>query len=495
MEDALVKAIDNCSLEDNSEHDYEDYPLNTRYKRIFDTIHGDISVSNLACMIIDTPYFQRLRHLHQLGTCYLVFPSGNYSRFEHSIGTYHIAGMILECILKNSSPAETDIWLSDIDELTEYYEKKYNGKVCVLDNYICELIKIAALCHDVGHGPFSHAFDDVFLPTVKEVLGPMDFHENRSGAIIEYIINTHPKLKKIISQNEINFIKNLINPSAKHIGFVYQIVSNNVNGLDVDKYDYISRDVKLLGKEMHFDFTRLVNEVYVLENMICYPKQYFYEIIAMYTMRYRLHKQIYSHKATIATQFMINELMTYLDPILNISNSVDNIEQFCDLTDDFILSSVDILKRFPHALSESDIVSLNKADEILQKIRSRNLYAQIDSVVLPEPINISKQDFAALSNKLDINKIIIYTTKMGFVSGNKKNPLDNIYFYSTKQLSNMEQIEKQYIKKEEVSKLISNTYQEYVIMIYYKDKNAFESIELIKNEFKKIIYAHRQYLK
>src|SRR3990167_658452 len=100
------------SINDSLNEIEEEFIINTRYKRIFDFIHGDISISNIACMIIDTPYFQRLRHLHQLGSCYLVFPNGNYSRFEHSIGTYHIAGLILDCILRHSSPSDIDRWLS-----------------------------------------------------------------------------------------------------------------------------------------------------------------------------------------------------------------------------------------------------------------------------------------------------------------------------------------------------------------------------------------------
>lgn len=512
----------------DKEDDQEEFVVNTKCKRIFDVIHGDISLSNLACMIIDTPYFQRLRQLHQLGTCYLVFPNGNHSRFEHSIGTYHVAGMILDCILKNTSLSDIDIWLSDIDELTEYYEDKYSGKMCVLDAYVCELIKIAALCHDIGHGPFSHIFDDAFLPAVKPTLEEMDSHENRSGAIIEYIIKTSPELSKIISQNEINFIKNLINPKSSHIGFVYQIVSNNLNGLDVDKYDYISRDVRLLGKEMHFDFSRLVNEVAVVDNIICYPEQFFYEIITMFQTRYRLHKQVYSHKAVISTQFMLIELMLNLDPILNISNCVNDVEKFCVLTDDYILTSVDVLKRFSGALTLKQQENLNKADAILQQIRRRDIYARVDTATTTEAINIKSSDFSNLVNhvtknkedddsdiectehrdkntsphlhqslndsKIDLDKIIVYKTKIGLISGNKKNPLDHIYFYKTKQISNMEHLTRISMKKETVSRLISNTYQEYVTMIYYKDKHDIDAINLIRDEFRRIMHIKTQTL-
>ena len=58
---------------------------------IYDNIHGYINIDSIACSIINTPIFQRLRNIHQTGILYLVYPTSNHSRFEHSIGTYHLA--------------------------------------------------------------------------------------------------------------------------------------------------------------------------------------------------------------------------------------------------------------------------------------------------------------------------------------------------------------------------------------------------------------------
>ena len=68
---------------------------------IKDLIHKSIELSPIAQAIIDTPIFQRLRYLHQLGVCYLTFQNANHTRFEHSIGTYHLAGLLIEKIVKN----------------------------------------------------------------------------------------------------------------------------------------------------------------------------------------------------------------------------------------------------------------------------------------------------------------------------------------------------------------------------------------------------------
>ena len=105
---------------------------------IYDNIHGYISIDSIACSIIDTPIFQRLRNIHQTGVLYLVFPTATHTRFEHSIGTYHLATQLITNI-SNKQP--------ELNITTE----------------IIKLVGIAGLCHDLGHLMFSHLFDDYFL--------------------------------------------------------------------------------------------------------------------------------------------------------------------------------------------------------------------------------------------------------------------------------------------------------------------------------------------
>lgn len=115
---------------------YKRNPYASKNKIICDCVHGQISVHPLLVRMIDTPQFQRLRYLKQLGPLVYVYPSGTHTRFEHSIGTSHLAGVLIRH-LKESQPS---LQITTADEL------------CVT---------IAGLCHDLGHGPFSHMFEEV----------------------------------------------------------------------------------------------------------------------------------------------------------------------------------------------------------------------------------------------------------------------------------------------------------------------------------------------
>ena len=467
--------------------------MDLKHKRIYDIVHGDIHISNWACSIIDTLYFQRLRYLHQLGVCYFVFPNGDHSRFEHSIGTYYLAGKILDVIKQNTPKDKLSLFLRQINDLNYYWKDEYELRT--LDDKLCELIKISALCHDLGHGPFSHIFDDVFLPSniklnkeieslplvfgnkpiIKYKEYPFMKHEYRSGKILEWIIHSNDLLRKNINLDDLDFIKSLINPKENNNGFLYQIVSNSLNGLDVDKYDYLARDIKLLGKDMHFDYLRLISEIQIIDNIICYPKQLYYEIVNLFHTRYQLHKMIYNHKAVIAIQLMMIEIMNKLDYVLNMTTCIkyEGVDTFCQFTDTYLLSILEFLINPPEIFGDvlysyiSKLVDdngksydyiISEACGLYNKIKERKLYKLIYSKTSNEPIEYDEK-------YNDKDKYEIYQTKIGYVSGNKENPLDNIYFYNTKDIQKGEKFK---IDKTEVSKLIPDLYQEHILMIYEK---------------------------
>ncbi len=157
-----------------------------KIKMFNDPVHGSIELSYLLVKIIDTPQFQRLRRIKQLGATYYVFPGASHNRFEHSIGTCYLAGKLLT-LLQQQQP--------DLDITDE-------EKLCV---------QIAALCHDLGHGPFSHLFEDA----MRDILPGREWtHEEASIKMFDYMIEKN-NLKPIFQQyklykKDIQFIKELI---------------------------------------------------------------------------------------------------------------------------------------------------------------------------------------------------------------------------------------------------------------------------------------------
>uniref|UniRef100_A0A8C2ARA7 HD domain-containing protein n=1 Tax=Cyprinus carpio TaxID=7962 RepID=A0A8C2ARA7_CYPCA len=112
-------------------------------------IHSKFDLKLLA-YTCDTPQFQRLRHIKQLGTKYLVYPGATHTRFEHSLGVAYLA----ECLLKTLHENQPELNITKQD-------------------FLC--VQIAALCHDMGHGPFSHLFDGMFIPEHEQASVDM-FH-------------------------------------------------------------------------------------------------------------------------------------------------------------------------------------------------------------------------------------------------------------------------------------------------------------------------------
>jgi len=428
------------------------------YKIISDIIHGSISLSKLAMMIIDTPEFQRLRYLKQLSTCSFVFPNAIHTRFEHSIGTYHIAKKMLNTLRIKSRESELNI-ISEIPELQEYFNFN-NIKSQYLTDFIIELVSIGALCHDLGHGPYSHLFDDYFLKNVKISKKNKNFihHEFRSCILLEEIIKKNEILNKIIDSNLLKFIFNVINPDSNlHTSYIYQIVSNSYNSIDVDKFDYLTRDSKMLNINISFNYNRLIENAMVINNIICYPKKIDVDIVNLFTTRHYLHKKIYSHKGVISSLLLINKLLVKINEYFKFIENIDNMNRFIMYTDDYILN----MGRF-YSLADEDLKI------IINKIDKHELYPMIYYTYLDISDNIP-ENIKDIINK-DKN-IIFYENIIGFISGKKNNPLESVWLYKTKDpYSNLENL-----LQSESNKLLPQKYQEKLLILFY------DKIEYPKN--------------
>ena len=147
-----------------------DLDFDSIYKTVFDPIHGNITFPKIMWDIIDTPQFQRLRNLKQLSISHFIYMGNNHTRFEHCLGTGFLSrDLIYRCfdIVNKNNKTDFQIDKNEVD-------------------YLKQCVSIAGLCHDIGHGPFSHSFDSIIYSLG---LGDEWDHEKFGGEIIKYLID------------------------------------------------------------------------------------------------------------------------------------------------------------------------------------------------------------------------------------------------------------------------------------------------------------------
>ena len=294
---------------------------------LYDIIHGNITLCETAKKIIDTVEFQRLREIKQLGCCYLVFPCAVHTRFEHSIGVYHL------------SKKYVDILNVDGKYFTE------REKLC---------ISIAGLIHDIGHGPYSHLFDDIVSKDKQ--------HEFRSGIILKMM---NAKYKLGFDEDEITFIIDVINPTQE--GYKYQIVSNK-NGIDVDRFDYLMRDIHMTGLNYGIEFQRIMDYSKIIDGKVKYSDKVKTNIEDFFHIRFIMYREVYNHRTVRGLEHMMKKYLQLIEPDVNIKDIVDShdIEKFLEF-DDSIFNRKDISE---------------EAKNIVLRMKTRNIYKIVGEIEL-----------------------------------------------------------------------------------------------------------------
>ncbi|XP_014890765.1 uncharacterized protein LOC106949175 [Poecilia latipinna] len=327
-----------------------------------DSVHGSLELHPVLVKIIDTPQFQRLRNIKQLGGTYYVYPGASHNRFEHSIGVAHLAGELLQTLKKKQQKLR-------IDE---------RDVLCV---------QIAGLCHDLGHGPFSHMFDQMFIPKARP--GYDWSHEKASQDMFDHLVEEN-ELNKfmedhgLVPKEDLPFIKELIDPpNVKTIewphhgrprekAFLYEVVSNKRNKIDVDKWDYFARDFHHLGMKNNFDCHRLIKFARVCEvdeeMQICYRDKEGFNLYNMFYTRFCLHKRACQHKVANSIEWMITDAFLKADKHIKIegkdgkmftlSTAIDDMVAYTKLTDNV----------FEQILNHPSDAGIEEAKKILEHL-------------------------------------------------------------------------------------------------------------------------------
>src|ERR1017187_5146119 len=248
-------------------------------RRVRDPIHGFIPLSSDEAEIVETPVFQRLRGIRQLAFANLVYPGALHTRFDHTLGVFHVTSLLCKVF-----------GFSDEDK---------------------RLVRLSALVHDLGHGPFSHVSEsalEIFADRTKlqdRLKGdnPAKIHE----LLTQDLLWTDEKITDLIGKNAIRKIISLLSH-----GYGEPVLKSVVSGpLDADKQDYLLRDTYFCGvKYGVFDLQQLHKELQVVEDpsqgrQMMISSDCVHALEQLVLAKYYLTAQVYSHRVRLITDQMV----------------------------------------------------------------------------------------------------------------------------------------------------------------------------------------------
>jgi uncharacterized protein len=279
-------------------------------KTINDPIYGFITLtSDLFYDIISHPYFQRLRHIKQLGLTDFVYPAALHTRFQHALGAAHLMGKALDA-LRNKK----------IEISSEEYEAS----------------QLAVLLHDMGHGPFSHALEKTLLHSVK--------HESISYLFMEKL------------NEEFNGALDLtirIFRNSYERKFFHQLVSSQ---LDIDRLDYLNRDSFFTGvQEGSIGVDRIILMLNVHGGKLVVEEKGLYSIENFLNARRQMYWQVYLHKVTVSAERMLVNIIRRAKTLIQAGKSLPASESLhLFLKEEFLLPGFQDRPEVLHAFGSLD---------------------------------------------------------------------------------------------------------------------------------------------
>ncbi len=288
-----------------------------KFDIIRDPLWNNIRVDPVALRLVDTPAFQRLRYVRQLGLAHLVYPGATHSRFEHAVGTYHLARRTISMLRERG----------DIDHLQDEMQ----------------IIAPAALLHDLGHYPFSHALEEIGALHHEDVAGPLI----TSGAIAEILTSelgagVPERIHALVRGRSDSPLQGLISGS-----------------LDLDKIEYLKRDALMCGVPYgEIDVDRLLNSMVVVQDpadgklRLGVMDKALSALESLLFAKYQMYRNVYWHHAVRSATSMYKRLVGD-----SLRAGALNGAELSSMTDEGLL----------HKLEASE-------DGLLSALRERRLY-------------------------------------------------------------------------------------------------------------------------
>ena len=311
--------------------------MKKNYLDIIDPIHDFIRVYDYELPIIDSPIFQRLRRIKQLSGAHLTYPAAQHSRFEHSLGVLHIASQAGFALNEKGFLNSDDV----------------------------QILRLAGLLHDIGHGPFSHLFEEI---------------------IQEKKISHEDYGKKIILDSEIGDILSKTGFDKKLVVKIafgdskFQYLNEIVSGaLSADMMDYLLRDGYFTGAEhAKVDHKRITQSFDIHKKKLALEKSALYSFESMMHSRYQMFKAVYFHKTVRAAEVMLIEALRLSDDEFGFTNF--SLNEFVNLTDEYVLSS----------LISSKSTKLKQARRFAEDYQNRKLLKCVFERIITNQVNFKK---------------------------------------------------------------------------------------------------------
>lgn len=314
-----------------------------------DPVHRYIHVRDQVIWdLISTKEFQRLRRIKQLGTSYLVFHGAEHSRFNHSLGVYEIVRRIVDDVFRGR--AEWDD----------------NERLVVL---------CAALLHDLGHGPFSHAFENVFdldheMYTREILLGHTEVNEVLRKVSSDFA----ERVALVIEKNYTNTL-------------AVSLISSQI---DADRMDYLQRDAYYTGVSYgHFDMERILRVIRPRQGQIVFKASGMHAIEDYIMSRYQMYLQIYFHPVSRSAEAVLNHVLKRAKKLYEEGYQfkfeptpfISFFENKVTLKDYLALDENVLMAYFQFWMEEEDLI----LKDLCRRFVNRDLFAHVDLNPEEEP--------------------------------------------------------------------------------------------------------------
>ncbi|MBS1476896.1 MAG: HD domain-containing protein [Acholeplasmatales bacterium] len=379
-----------------------------RTKVFRDPIYGYINVDyKIIARLIDTYEFQRLRRIRQLSGVSMVFQTAEHSRFTHSLGAYELANLCLKGVegLKES--------LSEYEQL---------------------VFLISALLHDIGHGPYSHAFEHIMQVSHEEMTVRLILGDTEINKILREIEGLDHDVASVIA----------------HEGKYPLIESLTSSQLDVDRMDYLSRDAYFTGASYgNIDFRRIIRSLMVKEGKL-YLRASGVNSVESYIMaRYHMYWQVYYHPVARAYELLLQSIYkrvydltinnvhinASVSALINVIKNSNDLASYVLLDDSYVngmikqLTSVDddILRDLALSFEKRHLYKYREIESQADELYLKQIRSQIPEKYLPYyyiETKVSQRAYLHVeSDKYDINDIKIITPAGDIISLEEYSPI------------------------------------------------------------------------